>query len=131
MSLGAAVTGRGSSEASSGKFRWAASPLIVSAATSWARAAISAVGKVPSQILDFFLGSRISDTHFPQFRIRTPRYTFRRFSPLAPPSAAVEQEEYDVVSAAGEAAETAAVPSPTTASSMAEMGGPSTRRRII
>ncbi|KAM7490433.1 hypothetical protein LguiA_033354 [Lonicera macranthoides] len=45
------------------------------AATSCARAAISGVVKVPSQIRDFFLGSRISDTHLPQFLIRTPRYT--------------------------------------------------------
>ncbi|GER26353.1 hypothetical protein STAS_02003, partial [Striga asiatica] len=44
------------------------------AATSWARAAISAVGYVPSHILDFFLGSRISQTHLPQLRFRTPRY---------------------------------------------------------
>lgn len=52
---------------------------MLSAAASCARAAISAVGKVPSQIRDFFRGSRISDTHFPQFRIRTPRYTRCRF----------------------------------------------------
>lgn len=45
------------------------------AATSWARAAISGVGKVPSQMRDFLRGSRISDTHLPQFLIRTPRYT--------------------------------------------------------
>lgn len=43
------------------------------AATSCARAAISGVGNVPSHILDFFRGSRISDTHLPQFLIRTPR----------------------------------------------------------
>lgn len=46
---------------------------MANAATSCARAAISAVGYVPSHILDFFLGSRISDTHFPQFLFRTPR----------------------------------------------------------
>lgn len=45
------------------------------AATSWALAAISGVRNVPSQMRDFFLGSRISDTHFPQFLMRTPRYT--------------------------------------------------------
>lgn len=45
------------------------------AATSWALAAISGVGKVPSHILDFLRGSRISDTHLPQFLMRTPRYT--------------------------------------------------------
>lgn len=44
------------------------------AATSWARAAISAVENVPSHILDFFRGSRISDTHLPQFLNRTPLY---------------------------------------------------------
>ncbi|GER25568.1 hypothetical protein STAS_01160 [Striga asiatica] len=45
------------------------------AATSCARAAISGVGNVPSQIRDFLRGSRISETHLPQLRIRTPRYT--------------------------------------------------------
>ncbi|KAL4595265.1 hypothetical protein ACB092_12G078900 [Castanea dentata] len=45
------------------------------AATSCARAAISAVGKVPSQILDFLLGSRTSETHFCEFFFLTPRYT--------------------------------------------------------
>ncbi|CAA6656170.1 unnamed protein product [Spirodela intermedia] len=73
MSLGETVAGRGSTAASSGKLRQADWPLIVSAATSCARAAISAVAKVPSQIRDFFLGSRISDTHFPHLRMRTPR----------------------------------------------------------
>lgn len=29
---------------------------------------------MPSQMRDFFRGSRISDTHFPQDLIRTPRY---------------------------------------------------------
>jgi len=33
------------------------------------------VANVPSQILFFFRGSRISDTHFPHVRIRTPLYT--------------------------------------------------------
>ncbi|WVY90412.1 hypothetical protein V8G54_035926 [Vigna mungo] len=50
-------------------------PFMLSAATSCALAAISGVGNVPSHILDFFRGSRISDTHFPQFLMRTPRYT--------------------------------------------------------
>ncbi|URE01874.1 hypothetical protein MUK42_11320 [Musa troglodytarum] len=97
MSLGDAEAGRGSCVASSGKLRCADWPLMVSAATSWARAAISAVGNVPSQILDFFLGSRISDTHFPQLRIRTPRYTgcspslllFLASPPPPPPPAVV------------------------------------------
>ena len=74
-SRGANDTGRGSEEASSGKLRMAPFPFMLSAATSCALAAISAVGNVPSHILDFFRGSRISDTHFPQFRMRTPRYT--------------------------------------------------------
>uniref|UniRef100_A0A0A9D1S9 Uncharacterized protein n=1 Tax=Arundo donax TaxID=35708 RepID=A0A0A9D1S9_ARUDO len=73
-SLGAAVAGRGSSCANSGKLRCAARPLMASAATSWARAAISAVAKVPSQMRDFLRGSRISETHLPQARMRTPRY---------------------------------------------------------
>ncbi|PAN39447.1 hypothetical protein PAHAL_7G243300 [Panicum hallii] len=74
MSAGDVDAGRGSSWARSGKLRCAARPLIASAATSCARAAISAVGKVPSQMRDFLRGSRISDTHLPQLRRRTPRY---------------------------------------------------------
>nr|KYP52325.1 hypothetical protein KK1_025801 [Cajanus cajan] len=50
-------------------------PFMLRAATSCALAAISGVGNVPNHIRDFFRGSRISDTHFPQFRMRTPRYT--------------------------------------------------------
>ncbi|XP_024317198.1 uncharacterized protein LOC112271682 [Brachypodium distachyon] len=74
-SLGAGDAARGRSLARSGKLRAArAGPLMASAAASWARAAMSAVGKVPSQMRDFFRGSRISDTHFPHARIRTPRY---------------------------------------------------------
>lgn len=65
MSLGEVVSGRGRCEANSGKLRNAEVPLIVRAATSWARAAISGVEKEPSQILDFFLGSLISDYPFP------------------------------------------------------------------
>ncbi|CAL9175621.1 unnamed protein product [Musa hybrid cultivar] len=72
-SRGERVAGRGRALASSGKLSTAAAPLMLSAATSWARAAISGVGNVPSQMRDFLRGSRISDTHFPQFRIRTPR----------------------------------------------------------
>ena len=68
-------TGRGSKAASSGKLRMALFPFIPRAATSCALAAISGVGNVPSHMRDFLRGSRISDTHFPQFRIRTPRYT--------------------------------------------------------
>ncbi|RYQ87418.1 hypothetical protein Ahy_B09g094933 [Arachis hypogaea] len=47
-------------------------PLMHKAATSCALAAISGVAKVPSQILDFLRGSRISETHLPQLRLRTP-----------------------------------------------------------
>lgn len=50
-------------------------PLMLKAATSCALAAISGVGNVPSHMRDFLRGSRISETHFPQFRMRTPRYT--------------------------------------------------------
>lgn len=74
-SRGESEAGRGREPASSGKLRMAELPLMLRAATSWARAAISGVGKVPSQMRDFFRGSRISDTHLPQFLIRTPRYT--------------------------------------------------------
>ncbi|KAF5776266.1 hypothetical protein HanXRQr2_Chr12g0522381 [Helianthus annuus] len=72
MSRGEHETGRGKTLASSGKLRMADFPLMESAATSCARAAISGLEKVPSQIRDFFLGSRISDTHLPHARIRTP-----------------------------------------------------------
>ena len=74
-SRAAREAGRGREFARWGKFRMAAEPLMLRAATSCALAAISGVGNVPSHIRDFFRGSRISDTHFPQFRIRTPRYT--------------------------------------------------------
>ncbi|KAL2346940.1 hypothetical protein Fmac_000940 [Flemingia macrophylla] len=74
-SRGAREAGRGRDPTSWGKFRMAAEPLMLSAATSCALAAISGVGNVPSHIRDFFRGSRISDTHFPQLRMRTPRYT--------------------------------------------------------
>lgn len=72
-SRGLSDAGRGRDPASSGKFSIAEVPLMLKAATSWARAAISGEGKVPSQMRDFLRGSRISDTHLPQFRIRTPR----------------------------------------------------------
>nr|GMC96241.1 hypothetical protein BRARA_F02761 [Ipomoea batatas] len=75
-SRGVDVAGRGSSPASEGKLRRAESPLMDRAATSWARAAISGVANVPSQIRDFFLGSLISDTHFPQARILTPTFDY-------------------------------------------------------
>uniref|UniRef100_A0A8R7TLH2 Uncharacterized protein n=1 Tax=Triticum urartu TaxID=4572 RepID=A0A8R7TLH2_TRIUA len=71
-SLGAALAGRGSRCARSGKLRCAARLLMASVATSCARAAISAVAKVPSQMRDFLRGSLISDTHLPQLRMRTP-----------------------------------------------------------
>lgn len=72
-SRGLSDAGRGSDPASSGKFNIADVPLMLKAATSCARAAISGEGKVPSQMRDFFRGSRISDTHLPQFLILTPR----------------------------------------------------------
>ena len=75
MSRGKSETGRGSTCARSGKFSTAELPLMLKAATSCARAAISGVENVPSQMRDFLRGSRISDTHLPQLRIRTPRYT--------------------------------------------------------
>ncbi|KAK9149303.1 hypothetical protein Scep_008060 [Stephania cephalantha] len=74
MSRGERDAGRGRERARSGKLSMAEFPLMLKAATSWALAAISGVGNVPSHILDFFRGSRISDTHFPQFLIRTPLY---------------------------------------------------------
>jgi hypothetical protein len=73
-SLGAADAARGSTPARTGKLSCVARPLMASAAASWARAAISAVGNVPSHMRDFLRGSRISDTHLPHARIRTPRY---------------------------------------------------------
>jgi len=72
MSRGAHVTGLGSRFTMAGKLRMAARPLMLRAATSCARAAISGVAKVPSHMRDFLRGSRISDTHLPQLRIRTP-----------------------------------------------------------
>uniref|UniRef100_A0A8R7QTV6 Uncharacterized protein n=1 Tax=Triticum urartu TaxID=4572 RepID=A0A8R7QTV6_TRIUA len=74
MSAGEVDAGRGSASARCGKLRCARRPLMATAATSCARAAISAVSKVPSQMRDFLRGSRISDTHLPQLRRRTPRY---------------------------------------------------------
>lgn len=74
-SRGDLEAGRGRDPASLGKLRMADAPLMLNAATSCARAAISGVENVPSQIRLFFLGSRISDTHFPHARMRTPLYT--------------------------------------------------------
>ncbi|KAI4381909.1 hypothetical protein MLD38_007929 [Melastoma candidum] len=71
-SLGAVESGLGNDSTCWGKLRTAEFPFMATAATSWALAAISAVGNVPSQMRDFFLGSRISDTHLPQLRILTP-----------------------------------------------------------
>uniref|UniRef100_A0A5K1G602 Uncharacterized protein n=1 Tax=Nymphaea colorata TaxID=210225 RepID=A0A5K1G602_9MAGN len=86
MSFGEEVAGRGRSSASSGKFRAARRPLRHSAATSCARAAISGVGNDPSHILDFFLGSLISDTHRPHRLLLTPLYTGCFVDPPPPPS---------------------------------------------
>ncbi|KAM4118086.1 hypothetical protein ACB094_02G173900 [Castanea mollissima] len=68
-------SGIGSRHFESAKFRHPDWPRSAITATSCARAAISAVGKVPSQILDFLFGSRISQTHFCAFFLLTPRYT--------------------------------------------------------
>ena len=74
---------RGRRQAESGKLREAEWPLSARAATSCALAAISGVGKVPSHILDFLLGSRTSLTHLFSFLWRTPLYigcrVFRNF----------------------------------------------------
>lgn len=72
MSRGEHVRGLGRREAMCGKLRMADLPLMERAATSWARAAISGVAKVPSHMRDFLRGSRISDTHLPQLLILTP-----------------------------------------------------------
>ncbi|KAK9167720.1 hypothetical protein Scep_002911 [Stephania cephalantha] len=56
----------------SGKLSLALRPRKCSAAKSYAVAAISGVSKLPSQILVFFPGSLISDTHFPHFLFLTP-----------------------------------------------------------
>ncbi|RZR70994.1 hypothetical protein BHM03_00002854 [Ensete ventricosum] len=67
--------------AESAKLRQAERPRSIIAATSCARAAISAVGNVPSQILVFLLGSRTSQTHRPAAPLRrTPLYTGWRVS---------------------------------------------------
>ncbi|KAG7024638.1 hypothetical protein SDJN02_13456 [Cucurbita argyrosperma subsp. argyrosperma] len=55
-----------------GKLSLAESPRSLKAALSYAKAASSAVSKVPSQSRVLFLGSRISATHFPQCRCLTP-----------------------------------------------------------
>nr|KYP74918.1 hypothetical protein KK1_007614 [Cajanus cajan] len=80
MSLASAVAGTGNRHAESAKLRQADLPRSAIAATSCARAAISAVGKVPSQILVFLLGSRTSHTHLPESLLLTPRYTGCRVS---------------------------------------------------
>ena len=72
--------GRGRRQAESGKLREAKRPLGARAATSWALAAISGVGKVPSHILDFLRGSRTSHTHLFPFLCRTPLYIGCRVS---------------------------------------------------
>lgn len=59
----------------SGKLSGADGPRRQTTAASYALAAISAVGNDPSQIRVRLFGSRISETHFPHVRIRTPLYT--------------------------------------------------------
>ncbi|KAI5444600.1 hypothetical protein KIW84_013023 [Lathyrus oleraceus] len=80
ISFVAVVAGTGSRHAESAKLRQALRPLNANAATSWARAAISAVGKVPNQILVFLLGSLISHTHLSKFLLLTPLNTGWRVS---------------------------------------------------
>mmetsp|Transcript_5244 Transcript_5244/g.11489 ORF Transcript_5244/g.11489 Transcript_5244/m.11489 type:complete len:233 (-) Transcript_5244:565-1263(-) len=57
-----------------GKLQRAAGPRIARAAASYARAASSAVSKVPNHLLAPTVGSRISAAHFPHGRCRTPLY---------------------------------------------------------
>ncbi|CAA7402506.1 unnamed protein product [Spirodela intermedia] len=97
MSRGIEEEGRGRMSIKSGKLRSALRPLRQRAPTSYARAAISAVGKEPSQILDFFRGSLISDTHFPHRRFLTPRYTGCRVP--APVDAGAATFDFDESSA--------------------------------
>ncbi|CAA7404388.1 unnamed protein product [Spirodela intermedia] len=80
MSSAAGDWARGSSHSESGKLRTAERPRRASAATSWARAAISGVGKVPSQWRFSLRGSLTSQTHLPPLRSLTPRYTGWRVS---------------------------------------------------
>ena len=67
-------TGTGKLHTESAKFKQAFRPLNANAATSCAWAAISAVGDVPSHILDFLLGSHNSHTHMFPFLLLTPLY---------------------------------------------------------
>jgi hypothetical protein len=62
---------RGKAHAASGKFKEADSPLRAKAATSYALAAMSGQGQVPSHIRDFLFGCLSSQTHLP-FLSRTP-----------------------------------------------------------
>ncbi|KAK3005493.1 hypothetical protein RJ639_016052 [Escallonia herrerae] len=80
IALALLVTGTGRRHTESAKFKQACWPLSANAATSWARAAISAVGYVPSHILDFLFGSRSSHTHLLEFLRLTPLYTGCRVS---------------------------------------------------
>ncbi|RRT35441.1 hypothetical protein B296_00033268 [Ensete ventricosum] len=97
MSLGSELLGRGSCSADSGKLSCASQPLSRSAATSCATAAISADSKLPSQILVFFPGSRISDTHFPHFLFLTPRYCSAK-SPLISASCSIADLRTELLS---------------------------------
>ncbi|RRT80131.1 hypothetical protein B296_00019600 [Ensete ventricosum] len=79
---GTAAVSPPAAAAVSGKLSFALFPRISSAATSYARAASSAVPYVPSHTLAPFLGSLISAAHFPHGRLRIPLYdVFRRLSP--------------------------------------------------
>src|SRR3954468_14158728 len=73
MSSDELEAGTGYMLALSGKFSTASRPLRAKAATSYAAAAISGVGNVPSHMRLVLRGSRISVTHFPP-RLRIPWY---------------------------------------------------------
>ncbi len=84
-----------------GKLTTALAPLISLAALSYARAASSALSKVPSHSLQPLCGSRISAAYLPQGRCLTPRYlvaplplpalTESRLDDLPPPVALVDR----------------------------------------
>lgn len=84
--VGAAETGGGgggggSILTSSGKLSLARLPLKRTAASSYARAAASAVSNVPNQTLAALWGSLISAAHFPHGLCLTPLYL--RLSPVS------------------------------------------------
>ncbi|KAJ6719615.1 hypothetical protein OIU79_007292 [Salix purpurea] len=80
ISFASFETGTGNLKRESAKLKASDLPLSAKAATSWARAAISAVGYVPNHIRDFLFGSRISHTHLLPFRFLVPLKTGCRVS---------------------------------------------------